>query len=76
MTPSARAIRDRCPTVAEIKLVVEEPELVNYCCQEHRFYLRQIDGVWLGVFATLQGREYSIYCADWLEAPPPRGMIQ
>ncbi len=59
--------RTRCPTVGEIMRTVEDPELANSCCQDHFFYLRRWDGVWLLVYAEAKGEKNEIMCADWVE---------
>jgi hypothetical protein len=55
-------------TSDEIKITVEKPDLVTNQCDEHRFYIKNIeDKGQLIVYAKkTDEKKYSIQCADWL----------
>ena len=56
-------------TTDEIKLAVEQPDLLTDQCDSHRFYIKNIEGKGqLLVYALKDGEaHYDIQCGDWLK---------
>lgn len=54
-------------TPEEIQSAIEKPDLMNYQCNEHTFYYKEIEGKGnLLVFAVKEGEHFNVKCADWL----------
>jgi len=54
-------------TPEEIKIAVEQPDLMNVYCNDHAFYYKEIEGKGkLLVFAIREDDHFDIQCADWL----------
>lgn len=56
-------------TPEDIKLTVEQPDLINKKCKEHVFFIKEIEGKGkLLVYAKYNPKEsiLDIKCADWL----------
>ncbi len=57
-------------TMDEIKITVEQPDLMTIQCDIHIFYVKNIEGKGkLLVYAKLSDEDdksYDVQCADWL----------
>jgi len=54
-------------TPEDIKLTVEKPDYTTIKCQEHVFWIKDIqDKGKLLVYAVKEEDHYDIQCADWL----------